>query len=235
MISVIIPVHGAQDLKHISMASHLCERYQDIEFLFIGNIVEELIPSNLKQSHPIQFHQLDTHSRAVRLNAGVKLSRGEMILFHHPRSCLEEKAWPLLIKQQNLLRWGGFTHRFDIDHPLLNFTSYYSNRVRGHIRGILYLDHCIFFHRKLWRYPIPEVDIFEDTYLSKMLNTYSSPILLPLYSTTSAIRFQENGIWYQSILNQILKLGFILGVSDQLMNILYEKGLHLNASYCDKK
>jgi len=173
----------------------------------------------------------ESNSRAERLNIGFARSRGSMVLFHHPRSVLDLAGIEYLIQNSNQKIWGGFVHEFDYKHPILEWTSWYSNSIRGRIRGILYLDHCIFFHRELWLGKIPQVDIFEDTLLSVNLRSQLHPVLLPFRSRTSALRFIKNGIFRQVFLNQLLKLGFHIGVSDRWMNRLYEKGLSLNSKY----
>ncbi|MCB0355773.1 MAG: hypothetical protein KDD40_02140, partial [Bdellovibrionales bacterium] len=131
--------------------------------------------------------------------------------------------------------WGAFTHKFDLEHPLLNFTSWYSNHVRGDGQGIYYLDHCLFFNKYLLadndKQPVPEVAIFEDTEFCKKLLKKSQPQRINFLATTSSVRFQKNGMFYQSMLNQMLKVGYQLKMSDDFMNRLYEKGLSLNSKY----
>ena len=133
----------------------------------------------------------------------------------------------------NEVTWGGLTHKFDVKHPLLKFTSWYSNMVRGRIREILYLDHCIFFKRSLLseEAPVPEVDIFEDTLLSLKLKRISHLEILPFISLTSSIRFTHRGIFFQAIVNQLMKVGYFLNFSDKWMNRLYEGSLRLNSRY----
>lgn len=171
-------------------------------------------------------------SRAGRLNIGFHQSKGEMILFHHPRSIVEVSGVKHLVSlsldSNREALWGGFTHQFDNPHYLLKFTSWYSNQIRGWLRGILYLDHCIYFDRRLWRQDLPDVEIFEDTILSQNFLKISKPHILIFKSITSAIRFEKNGFWKQALLNQGLKLGFHLRFPHELMNRLYEKNLGLN-------
>jgi glycosyltransferase involved in cell wall biosynthesis len=171
-------------------------------------------------------------SRAARLNRGLEASTGELVLLHHPRSVV---PLPTLLSLESLAAsqdadWGSLTHQFDLDHPLLRFTSWYSNRIRGDLRGIFYLDHCIFLHRRLIDQGIrvPEVPIFEDTRLSRLLRKHSRPVRLQQASTTSAIRFQRNGIYRQALLNQLVKVAHMLRVPTQTINRMYEKGLNLN-------
>ncbi|MEQ1722486.1 MAG: hypothetical protein ABL930_04875 [Pseudobdellovibrio sp.] len=167
-------------------------------------------------------------TRAERLNKGFFQTKAQIILFHHPRSWLSADAFSLLLKlSQNKPIWGGFTHQFDISHPLLKFTSWYSNFIRGR-RGILYLDHCIYFHRSLWTQDILPVAIFEDTILSKNFLKQMPPIIQKPISYTSAIRFVKNGIWRQAVMNQFLKVAFYFKLPQDKMNTIYEKGLGLN-------
>jgi hypothetical protein len=173
--------------------------------------------------------RLKTRSRAERLQAGIEASSGEFIMLHHPRSLIEKEGLCRLRDDAESLLWGGFTHAFDWDHPLLRFTSWYSNRVRAGLKGIVYLDHCIFFRRDLLIRPIPAVEIFEDTELSRILGESGPPALLPFVSTTSAVRFKSNGVWRQAFLNANLKLDYLLGGSDLAMNARYERGLGLNS------
>jgi len=173
----------------------------------------------------------EANSRAQRLNIGFSRTRGSMILFHHPRSVLEPEGLRHLVRSSTMRVWGAFSHEFDHFHPWLHWTSWYSNNIRGRMNGIFYLDHCIFFHRDLWQGDIPAVDIFEDTLLSTSLRAHSRPVLLPYRSRTSAVRFLNNGIYLQSFMNQVLKLGYHMGVSHEVMNRIYEKGLGLNSTY----
>lgn len=172
---------------------------------------------------------LPESNRAQRLNHGLLLTTGKLVLLHHPRSLLPRealKAFADLASEQ----WGGFTHSFDLSHPILKFTSFYSNHVRFR-RGIVYLDHCIFAPRRwlLAAGGVPDLAIFEDTALSTRLRKYGAPFLMPFTVKTSAIRFKKNGIYRQSIMNQVLKLGYYARLSRSRMNKHYEKDLDLNA------
>lgn len=187
---------------------------------------------NLIKNHPqiqvILVPKSAALTRAERLNIGFHQAQADMILFHHPRSALEIDAIKKLQEIKNKKIWGAFTHQFDREHWLLSWTSFYSNYIRGKRRGIFYLDHCIFFHRDLWKTDLPPIAIFEDTILSQNLKHHSKPVLFPQISQTSAVRFENNGVFKQAFMNQILKWGFWLGISNEAMNSWYEKNLKLN-------
>ncbi len=169
-------------------------------------------------------------SRGKRLKEGFENSKGKLILFHHPRSIVERTGLEYLIKNSDTLDWGGFTHKFDEDNLFFAFTSFYSNKIRADRNKIFYLDHCIYAKRKLLEITdLPEVEIFEDTCLSILLREIVSPRRLNFLSTTSTIRFRKNGILFQIILNQFMKLGFYFRVPVSLLNRIYEKSLELNS------
>lgn len=176
-----------------------------------------------------RFVRVEGPSRGARLQAGIDAASHRTILLHHPRSLIPADGLRWLAAGAGGARWGGFTHSFDWDHPLLRFASWYSNRVRAARRGIVYLDHCVFFDKALLARPIPPVEIFEDTELSLILRESGPPALAPFAATTSAVRFRANGPWRQSLLNQRMKLGYLLGRSHRGLNERYERGLRLNA------
>lgn len=172
----------------------------------------------------------------MRLNEGIKVAKGPWLIFHHPRSLLAQDF------KEEILRldkpsWGAFTHRFDDQHLLLNFTSFWSNRIRGDLTHIYYLDHCLFVHKELLKeiqHPFGQADIFEDTHFCQQFKKKSKPIRLQSTSLTSSIRFKENGFLKQSLMNQVLKVGYQLKVDPILMNKIYERGLNLNQNYSKK-
>lgn len=170
--------------------------------------------------------KLTAATRAMRINYGVKSSTSPMFLLVHPRTEITEKGILSLLKISNQIVWGAFKHSFDISNIFFSFTSWYSNYVRG-ARGIYYLDHCLFCHRSIW-IDIPDVPIFEDTLLCYNLRKIITPILLNERSVTSSIRFKKNGIFYQALLNQLIKIGFKAGISPKKLNCLYENQLNLN-------
>lgn len=172
-------------------------------------------------------------NRATRLNEGIKVAKGPWLVFHHPRSVLSQgfKKELLELGQPS---WGAFTHQFDDQHPLLKFTSFWSNRMRGDLSKIYYLDHCLFAHQDLLaniEFPFGSDDIFEDTIFCEQLQKVTAPVRLKTSSTTSSIRFKQNGLYKQALMNQFLKIGYKVKMDRKLMNKIYEKGLNLNQKY----
>lgn len=232
MVSIIIPTFNEMALGYFKKSIEQLSKIKNIEVIVVDTNSTDGT-RELVQEFNFKLITLNTTSRAARLNEGIRQAKSELILLHHPRSLLDIEGVNYLIENQETLSWGGFIHSFDKSHGLLRFTSWYSNHVRLKMRGIVYLDHCIYFKRKFLdkKTPIPEVEIFEDTLLSDLLRKNSWPELLPFKSTTSAVRFSKNGVWFQAILNQVLKICYYLNFSDKSMNKVYEKGLALNSLY----
>ncbi|MCG6149953.1 hypothetical protein EHQ96_13210 [Leptospira levettii] len=182
---------------------------------------------NRKDVEIILVHQEEAFTRAERLNIGFHRSHGEMILFHHPRSLLTNDAIAFLIhkseKKENSFFWGGFTHQFDRQHIFLRWISWYSNFIRVRWKGIVYLDHCIFFSRELWTSDLTIQYLFEDTELSQKFKKIQKPILLPHVSLTSAHRFLKHGIFSQMVMNLLLKIGYKLRLPSSLLFAIYQK------------
>ncbi len=218
-VSVVIPVRAAG----LDWLPRILERLGEVpglEVICAGDAPQALGGA--------RFVRVEGLSRAERLQAGIDAASHPTILLHHPRSLVDAEGLRWLVARAGRAGWGGFTHAFDSDHPLLRFTSWYSNHVRAR-RGIVYLDHCVFFEKRLLTRPIPPVEIFEDTELSLILRESGPPMLPPYLSTTSAVRFRTNGPWRQAWLNLRLKLAYLLGASHRRMNARYERGLGLNS------
>lgn len=171
-------------------------------------------------------------TRAARLNIGMRAARGRWIVCVHPRSLLPPDALAGLDALVDPLAWGGWTHTFDHAHPLLRFTSWYSNRMRADRRSIFYLDHCLFLRRDLVNTLgtelFPDVPIFEDTEASLRLRALGRGVRLPQRVVTSSIRFTRAGVFRQSWRNQCAKLWYRAGLDLVQLNRLYEGRQPLN-------
>lgn len=229
MLSIIIPTFNEVKNQYIQRSFPLLATLEDVEIIIAdaGSSDETL---NWAKKFDFQILHTQKNSRLARIQAGIKAAQGEMILMHHPRSIVSKEGYEAL--KGTKASWGAFRHRFDHKNPLLRFTSWWSNYGRGK-RGIFYMDHCIFLRENLKHLilDLPDRDIFEDTEICKILLTKSWPKLLPFYATTSAIRFRQNGLIKQILLNQKMKWMYYLKKNHKDMNKNYEKNLDLNSKY----
>lgn len=235
MLSIVVPVFNESQTGYLPQILSRYSAIKSCEILCVDGGSEDDTCDLVRQSGQ---RLIETHivSRAGRLNVGIEQASFDMVLLHHPRSILDVKGINVLIQQAPNLTWGAFTHKFNLSHPLLRFTSWYSNVVRGDRRGIYYLDHCLFAQKQLLLDCglVPDMDIFEDTELCLKLKRRAKAQRLPYISQTSAIRFQTQGIYRQALKNQMLKWQFYFKRSDKSMNQDYEQGLELNSRYAEK-
>ncbi|GAC17422.1 glycosyltransferase [Paraglaciecola arctica] len=232
MLSIVVPTLNEIKTGYLSKILAAYSDLADIEIICVDGGSTDDTVSLINQSNA-RLIATNIGSRAGRLNAGIKQAKFDMVLLHHPRSLLDIDGINALANHSSEIRWGAFTHQFDIQHPLLNFTSWYSNRIRGDKRGVYYLDHCLFAQKQLL-FDVglfPDIDIFEDTDICLKLNGKAKPIRLPYISQTSAVRFETNGIYRQALENQYMKWRYYFNGSDKKMNARYEKGIELNTKY----
>jgi len=232
LLSIILPTINESKTGYLSQILNAYQDLVDCEIICVDGGSTDNTLQIVEQSSAYLI-ATDIASRAGRLNEGIRQARFPLILLHHPRSIVDVEGIKALMAQSADIQWGAFTHQFNIQHPLLNFTSWYSNQMRGDRRGVYYLDHCLFAQKQLLLDVglIPEIDIFEDTEICLKLNKKAKPVRLPYISQTSAIRFQTNGIYSQALKNQYMKWCYYFSGSDKKMNALYEKGIELNTKY----
>lgn len=230
--SVVIPTFNEKALGFLEKNLRELSGRADLEVICVdggsGDGTQELF-----QRFGAKSKILAHSNRAQRINSGISLATGEWIVILHPRSFMPFRSLAQLHKlDSTAVKWGAWTHTFDLEHPLLTFTSWYSNKIRGDQRSIFYLDHCWFFSRQVLtqlKSPyVPEIDIFEDTEFCLKLKNICPGLRLPQPVVTSAIRFTKAGIWKQGVLNQILKMKYLIGLNQTKLNQVYESGLGLN-------
>lgn len=187
----------------------------------------------LARAHTARWVDVPGSNRAQRLNQGIRESRGHWIVFVHPRSFLPRVAVDELTSPAAAgTPWGAWTHTFDHSHLVLRLTSWYSNYVRGDLRSIFYLDHCLFVRQDVARAfgsaLFPEIPIFEDTEASFRLKEVARGVRLPQRVTTSSTRYLDNGVLRQALRNQWAKARYLVGSDLQCLNKAYEGRAPLN-------
>ncbi len=241
-LSIILPTFNEVKSNLLPEILNSFRNLKNFELIVVDSRSEDSTVSTIQnfplfreQPESLKIISTSSTKRGEKLNLGLLESRGDLILLHHPRSFIPEEGISVLFSLKEDIKWGAFRHKFNKRHFLLKFTSWYSNFIRGKMKSIYYLDHCIFANRKiLLEVGIPEVEIFEDTILCLNLKKKYKPILLKENSITSSVRFDKNGYYFQSVINQLMKIGFYLRVPYSKLNYFYEKSLELNAKISKK-
>jgi glycosyltransferase involved in cell wall biosynthesis len=236
MLSIVVPTFNEIKNGYLTQILENLKKLSDTEILFVDSYSTDGT-AELIQSYEFRVISHKTTSRGERLSVGAKEARGELIFFHHPRTIYDNEGLKYLSTNSKELKWGGFTHSFDKEHKLLKFTSWYSNDVRADEKNIFYLDHGIFVTKSLLKRInyVASVDVFEDTLLSLALRAILPGERLDFKATTSAVRFEQNGIIRQMALNLWMKILFHFKSDHRKMNFQYEKGSRLNTTYKENK
>ncbi|MDD9950283.1 MAG: glycosyltransferase [Zetaproteobacteria bacterium] len=242
-LSIILPTYNETKGNYLaqilaSLQQLTASRHSEVIAVDSGSQDATL---DLLSTYGVPHISIPQKSRACRLNTGVEAAQGDFLVLHHPRSYMHSHNWIQLYDSLGCGTldsplWGGLTHTFDAQHPILRCTSWYSN-FRVQQRSIVYLDHCILMAKSLAQqvFPIPDMDIFEDTEISRRLSRLARAQLLPFTVTTSALRFRKHGVYRQLCTNQIMKCLYHLKVSPTWMNRIYERSLQLNTEYAMHK
>lgn len=157
-----------------------------------------------------------TRGRASQQNAGAQQALGDTFLFLHSDTRLPLDADDLIAGalSDRAVLWGRFDVRFDANQTMLRVVATMMN-TRSRMTGIATGDQCLFVRRSAFEAAggFPALALMEDIALSTLLRRQSAPACLHNKVTTSARRWQQNGIWRTIFLMWGLRAAYALGVS----------------------
>ena len=155
-------------------------------------------------------------SRARQMNAGARAAGGEVFLFFHADSRLDDHAFRDLIEalEDPTVVGGAFRLTIDSSRPSLRVVAAAANW-RTRLTGIPYGDQGIFVRRSVFERlgGFPELPIMEDLEFARRLKRTGTIALLSRPILTSSRRWDKEGVGYTTVRNQLLVLLFFLGVS----------------------
>jgi rSAM/selenodomain-associated transferase 2 len=150
--------------------------------------------------------------RAVQMNAGAAVARGDVLLFLHADTRLPEGADRLVLDglARSNKAWGRFDVRFDGGGlGLIAFMMNWRSRLSGIATG----DQAMFVARAAFENAggFPVIALMEDVALSVRLKRSGRPLALRTRVTTSAQRWRKHGVLRTILLMWKLRLAFSLG------------------------
>jgi rSAM/selenodomain-associated transferase 2 len=162
--------------------------------------------------------------RAVQMNAGAALGRGDVLLFLHADTRLPSDADRLVLErlERSGRRWGRFDVAITGRSPLLAIVACAIN-MRSRLTGIATGDQAIFVRRRVFERlgGYPPIPLMEDIALSRALKRAGRMVALRDTVLTSARRWERRGMLRTILLMWTLRAAYYAGVPPARLAALY--------------
>jgi len=222
-ISVIIPVLNeaatlATTVQRVQMA-------EAVEVIVVdGGSGDETLA--IAKSLNIKAIALPQGGRARQMNTGAKQATGDILLFLHADTRVPLN-YPTAIRE-TLARAGAIAGAFELAIDGREWGLRWVERavrVRSRLLGMPYGDQALFLPRRtFWDLGgFPDLPIMEDFELVRRLRRRGQIAIAPFPVLTSARRWQKLGILKTTAVNQIIILGYLLGISPTTLARWYRR------------
>jgi len=163
--------------------------------------------------------------RGNQMNEGAEIARGEMLLFHHCDSDLEEVHLEALLKaKEQEVRAGAYHRILDDRH---SWFKHFNPLVRWYNQrwGILFGDQSFFIRKDFFQEigGFKSIKLMEDVDMSSRVRKKTKIVLLDPPLLSSERRSTYYGSWKVSLLNLWMLMLFKCGVSTDKLHELYYK------------
>jgi len=163
-------------------------------------------------------------NRGEQMNLGAAASSGDVILFQHCDTCLEEahlEAIEIALADPAVVG-GAFFRKFDGRHPRLMWLESVARFLtrRG---GTLYGDQSIFVRREVFERlgGFAKIPLMEDVEFSRRLRGAGKIAVLDPPVASSARRHLRKGAWRTTVQNGLFIVLYNLGVSPYRLHRWY--------------
>jgi rSAM/selenodomain-associated transferase 2 len=212
VLSVIIPCLNEADGIAATLQSLTPLRARGVEIVVVdGGSVD----TTAALARPLADRVVtSTRGRALQMNAGAALARGDILLFLHADCRLPVSADGLIVDGLNRTQktWGRFDVVLTGHHPLLRGVGALMN-LRSRLTGVSTGDQGLFVTRSLFEAAgkFPSIALMEDVALCKQLKRYGPPLNLRHRIMVSGRRWEKHGVLRTMFLMWQLRLRYWLG------------------------
>ncbi|BBD66702.1 glycosyl transferase family protein [Nostoc commune NIES-4072] len=213
-ISIIIPT--LNEAENIKEAIATTQPNTNIEVIVVdGGSDDDTVA--IAQSLGVKVIS-SSSGRAVQMNTGAVAATGDILLFLHADTCLPtgfDDMVRIALQQPETVA-GAFNLRIDASLLSLRWVEWGIN-VRSHFYQMPYGDQAIFLTKAVFQQigGFPELPIMEDFELMRRLKRIGRIVIIPTSVVTSARRWLQKGVFKTTLLNQIVIIAYLLGVSPE--------------------
>lgn len=163
-------------------------------------------------------------NRGRQMNAGARVSCGDVLLFQHADTQLTQ-AHLIALKQTMEdadIAGGAFHRKFDARHPLLRWLERPA-RLFAKLGGPMFGDQSVFVRRQVFQRlgGFAEIPLMEDLEFSRRLRKGGRVKVIDPPIRSSARHHQLRGAWRTSIRNALLIALYRAGVPTQKLHAWY--------------
>jgi rSAM/selenodomain-associated transferase 2 len=174
------------------------------------------------------FMTCSAPNRGEQMNLGAAASSGDVIVFQHCDTCLDDshlEAIQVALADPRVIG-GAFYRKFDGRHPRLMWLESFSRFLTRH-GGTLYGDQSIFVRRDVFEKlgGFAKIPLMEDVEFSRRLRAAGKIAVLDPPIASSARRHQRKGAWRTTIQNGLFIVLYNLGVSPHRLHRWYYGGV----------
>jgi len=168
---------------------------------------------------------ISERGRALQMNRGASIARGEILVFLHADTRLPAGAFSLINLKMNDRRFvaGAFDLGFDTHRRIFKITEKYVH-LRTRLTRVPFGDQAIFIRRAYFQElgGYRNIPIMEDVDLMKRIRMRGDRIaIIPEKVLTSPRRYEAEGILYCTFRNWVLQILYSCGVSPERLKKWY--------------
>jgi rSAM/selenodomain-associated transferase 2 len=233
MISVVIPTLNEARCLSETLSVLIAAATRELEIIIVdGGSVDDTV--TIAQSFGVRVVTCVVTcagGRAKQMNAGAAIANGEILMFLHGDTQVP-KAFDVWVNEFDLPQSKSsviacaFNLKINSDRKLLRLVEW-GVSFRSRIFQLPYGDQALFLKTSTFHKfgGFPELPIMEDFVLIRTLARHGKIAIVPAAVTTSARRWEKQGILKTTCINQLMILGYYFGISPDRLRLWYRSGL----------